>query len=102
MNAQDLRKMIDAAAEITRAAQQHEVALKCAMTAAERDEPWEDWQIGEAFSPVSQALADWRNLMGRLFPVPPEDPAEMAELTAGGEDCHYAAAYQLFDEVAAE
>ena len=80
MNANDLRKMIDAAAGITRAAQQHEVALKTALAAAERDEEWADWQIGEAFSPVSQALADWRLLMSRAFPDPPEAPAEIAEL----------------------
>jgi hypothetical protein len=80
MTTNDLRKMIDAAAAITRAAQQHEVALKVALAATERDEEWTDWQIGEAFSPVSQALADWRLLMSRMYPTPPEDPAELTEL----------------------
>ena len=82
MTTTDLRKMIDAAADITRAAQQQEIALQCALRDAERDEEWADWQIGEAFSPVSQALADWRLLMGRLFPTPPEDAAELAELAS--------------------
>jgi hypothetical protein len=80
MDTNDLRKMIAAAADITHAAQRHEVALKAALAAAEQDEEWADWQIGEAFSPVSQALADWRLLMGRVFPEPLENPAELAEL----------------------
>jgi hypothetical protein len=80
MNTNDLRKMIDAAADITRAAQQNEETLKVALAAAERDEEWADWHVGEAFSPVSQALADWRLLMGRLFPTPPEDAAELASI----------------------
>ncbi len=82
MNANDIRKMINAAAEITRAAQQHETALKAALLAEERGEPWEEFQIGEAFSPVSQALAGWRVLMARLFPTPPKNAEEMAELAA--------------------
>jgi len=82
MNANDLRKMCDYAADLTRAAQQHETSLKAALLAAERGEPWEEMQIGEAFSPVSQALANWRGLMARLFPTPPKNAEEMAELAA--------------------
>jgi|PlaIllAssembly_1097288.scaffolds.fasta_scaffold3298564_2 hypothetical protein len=84
MNTNDLRKMIEAAAEITRAAQQHEVGLHQALKAMERGEV-EDWQVGDCFLPVSRALAEWRVLMAAIFPEPPE--AEFGPVPDWLRDC---------------
>ena len=80
MNSNDLRKMIDAAEELTRAAQQHEVALKAALAALQRGEPWEEFHMGLAFDPLSQSLANWRGLMSKIFPQPEYDASDLAEL----------------------
>lgn len=72
--------MVEAASNITRAARQHEAALKAALYAAEHDNPWEEMQIGEAYSPLSQALTDWRGLMSNLYQITHENSNDLAEL----------------------
>lgn len=81
MNHTDLLKMIDAAKALTAAAQQHEEALQALLDRF--DGSYENERdTGYAFAPVSQALADWRNLMSAIFPTPENDTAEMEALAA--------------------
>jgi len=79
MTREDLMRMIDAANEIAVAAKRHEEELKNVLAMEVMPE---DWQIGELFSPVSQAMANWRRRMGAMFPPPVEDEKEIADLAA--------------------
>lgn len=79
MNRNDLLLMIDAAHDLTQAAQQHESDLQALLerfTGSDEDER----DTGYAFAPISQALAHWKNLMSAIFPTPEDNPAEMAAL----------------------
>ena len=77
MTKDDLLRMIAAAEMITIAAKRHEDGLKAAFAMPELPV---DWMIGELFSPLSQEIANWRNLMSAMFPIPDEDPQQIADL----------------------
>lgn len=90
MNKQDLMAMLAAAEEITIAAKKHEDRLRLAA------EHWDDLPdtsdyvvCGEAFTPLSKAMANWRGLMATIFPLPepkPEDETEIAQWLSGNPE----------------
>lgn len=79
MTKEDLMRMIDAANAITVAAQKHERDLELLLNL---DSLPEDWMIGELFSPISQAMSNWRRLMAAMFPTPEDDAEQIAKLSA--------------------
>lgn len=85
MNKQDLMAMLAAAEEITIAAKKHEDRLRLAA------EHWDDLPdtsdyvvcvvCGEAFTPLSKAMANWQVLMAAIFPLPEPRPEVETEIT---------------------
>jgi len=79
MTKDDLLRIILSAEMLTIAAKRHEDGLKAILAIPDLPEI-EDRLIGDLFSPLSQELANWRNLMAAMFPTPDEDPQQMADL----------------------